>query len=197
MTDLSSIKIGGRNYILQSDKYITTQGGHLFNFVDFKQYRGKTITVSVDIELVNGRSSGHPYERIGTEPAFRFADGSELYCGCWHRLGEGTNFKGRKSITFDIPDKEIVEVIQDGIYIQLDGDVTKVGRPQIEIGNVVTDWKPAPEDFAISSNLEEKILQIYDVISSLSGEMLSKDRIFVQSSAPSSPRKGDIFIKTA
>lgn len=139
-------EIGGRNLVLGSDVFITS-GNKAFSFVnDLKDLRGKTVTLSVYVELKNVGFTGTGNRRIGFEPSLVFEDGTVLHLGVWYHPKEGESFKGRIARTITIPDKKINQMVQKSIYIQnLSGDI-KVGRPKIEIGNRATDWTPAPED---------------------------------------------------
>jgi len=139
----TDIKIGGRNYILGSDKYLTdpAQGALYFNSTELPNWRGKTVTVSADIELVNATGS-----RIGFEVAVVFQNGNMMYVGVWYNISQGANVKGRISTTHDIPDLPISHLAYNGIYIQCNGTTTTIGRPKLEFGNKATDWTPAIED---------------------------------------------------
>lgn len=139
-TTANNIQVGGRNYVLGSDVYITAANME-FNFVDFNAWRGQTITLSVEVELVNATSG-----RIGFEPALIFADTTTMFLGCWLSVNSTTSTKKRISATFSIPDKEITGFEQSGMYVQTVATTSRVGRPKIEIGNKATDWTPSPED---------------------------------------------------
>ncbi|WP_373248850.1 hypothetical protein [Bacteroides thetaiotaomicron] len=143
--NLEGIIIGGRNYVLGSDRYITS--GHTgFNFSSLNEWRNKYITVSVDIEVSNTSIDSGIENRIGFEPSIIYSDDTVQYIGTWYTISPNEpNFKGRISYTHKIQDKEIKELSQTGIYIQCNG-TAKIGRPKLEFGNVATDWTAAPED---------------------------------------------------
>ncbi|WP_274126218.1 phage tail protein [Riemerella anatipestifer] len=153
---INSIIIGGRNLVLDSKKTITN-GSHNFNYVfenDFSLIQGKTITVSVDVELNNVSSNG----RIGFEPSIVFTDGTAMYLGVWKHSSISENFKGRISATYHIPNKPIQAVFQRGIYIQISGQTTIISNPKFELGNKATDYTPALEDIeAQFTNLQQGI----------------------------------------
>lgn len=143
---VEKIEIGSRNYVLDSDRW---NSGYFQQFSvvgDFEDFRGKTITISAEVILENANLN-QTHNRLGYEPAVSFADGSTIYFGVWYYPTQGETGRKRISKTFEFPDKDITGFPQDGTFIQVTGDYVAVGRPQIEIGNKATDWKPANEDF--------------------------------------------------
>ena len=104
--------------------------------------------------------------------AVKYTDGSEGYYNVFHGIYQGNNFKGRIFAVMTILDKEIEDIIYIFSIVQIGGDIKKVGRLKIELGNIATDWTPAPEDLV--------------------------PEIFEGSTPPTSGFKdGDIFIKTS
>ncbi|MEK4501030.1 phage tail spike protein [Bacillus sp. FSL R12-0069] len=161
-TTVNNTNVGGRNYVLDSDKFIsppnTMQG---FKFVnDLKDLQGKQVTLSVYVEIKNAKIGVHPSNRVGFEPSIRYADNSIQHLGAWLRITDGMNFKGIISTTVWTKDIEILKSEQNALYIQCGGDYVKVGRPKIEIGNKVTDWTPAPEDQVTTNDFTNKTVEI-------------------------------------
>ena len=150
-TEVQGIQIGGRNLALNTDFFIEGEGYKNFdlNLDTVKTFRGKQITISLDIALVNaGASNNAGGRRVGSEISISFSDGTTIYVGVWESLSESLkNINKRISRTWTIPDKEIVDFGQRGVYIQgtILGKV-KAGKTKIELGNKDTDWTPAPED---------------------------------------------------
>lgn len=151
------IDVGGRNYIYNSNVTISS-GSHSFeNYLskNANKFRGKTVTLSVDVELLNGVEQNN--NRIGFEASINYNDGTTQYLRCWHHVKDGKSVKKRISNSYTINDKEITGLFA-GIHVQLDGEVTSVGKPKLELGNIPTDWTPAPEDIeARLKALEEKV----------------------------------------
>ena len=159
-TSIDNFEIGGRNYVLDSDKYIsgsTSNNYKYFNLAltidEMNKLRGKAVTISVDIKLEN--VVGNPstsYQRVGTEGYCRFEDGTYQYFGAWRILGtDGSalneNIRISKTITIYAEHGQIISLGNTGIYTQgISSGTATVGRPKIEIGNRDTDWTPAPED---------------------------------------------------
>ena len=146
-------QVYGRNMLPDSDisKSVTYNGG-LGDFgaagtakIDlFNSLRGKTITISVDIEWSNW-IQGDPRNRLGVEWRLIYSDGTSLYIGAWETSNQESKSKHRYSETVTIPDREIVLIDEGLFYVQAYCTVT-IGHAQIEIGNLATDWSPAPED---------------------------------------------------
>ncbi|MCR4256923.1 gp58-like family protein [Streptococcus uberis] len=142
-----NIRVGSRNYILSSDVYIQT--GSLNKYFtlssDFaKNANNKSIAISYEVESSNLslRASGNRY---GFEIKVTFTDNSVSYYGLWMT---GTNPVANQRISkiYDLPkNKTILKIDSVVLAVQIDGNV-KIGRPQVEIATVATDWSPAPED---------------------------------------------------
>ena len=165
-TTVNNTNVGGRNYVLDSDKFIlppnTVQN---FRFVnDLKDLQGKQVTVSVYVEVKNAKTGVNTSNRIGFEPSIRYSDNSIQHLGAWLRITDGMNFKGVISTTVWIKDIGILKTEQNAVYIQCGGDYVKVGRPKIEIGNKVTDWTPAPEDQVTTNDFTKKTVEIETTI---------------------------------
>ncbi|MDF9540347.1 phage tail spike protein [Bacillus cereus] len=165
-TTVNNTNVGGRNYVLDSDKFISPPNTvQNFRFVnDLKDLQGKQVTLSVYVEIKNAKTGVNPSNRIGFEPSIRYSDNSIQHLGAWLRITDGMNFKGAISTTLWIKDIEILKTEQNAVYIQCGGDYVKVGRPKIEIGNKVTDWTPASEDQVTTTDFTKKTVEIETTI---------------------------------
>lgn len=165
---VDNIQVGGRNLILQSDISITGQTYHNLDFTDVQNWRGKTLTVSINYEVVNVLNGSG---RLGIEPCIGFSDGTQQYISAWLYPTIGFTGKGRLVNTINIEDKEIVGLIQTGMYIQVDADFVKISRPKLEIGNKPTDWTPAIEDieadYTAKANAAQIAAQDYALVESV------------------------------
>ncbi|MCK1199144.1 gp58-like family protein [Streptococcus uberis] len=142
-----NIRVGSRNYVLKSDFYMTTGSPNLFVNLstDFsKNANGKTIVLSYEVESSNLslRASGNRY---GFEIKISFTDGTAGYYGLW--MSGITALTNRRVIkSYNLPSDKIVSKVDYGtMSIQIDGNV-KLGRPQVEIATVASDWHLADED---------------------------------------------------
>ncbi|MED4445610.1 phage tail spike protein [Bacillus cereus] len=165
-TTVNNTNVGGRNYVLESDKFISPPSTmQSFKFVnDLKDLQGKQVTLSVYVEIKNAKMGVNPSNRIGFEPSIRYSDNLIQHLGAWLRITDGMNFKGIISTTVSIKDIEVLKTEQNAVYIQCGGDYVKVGRPKIEIGNKVTDWTPAPEDQVTTTDFTKKTVEIETTI---------------------------------
>ncbi|WP_144497224.1 phage tail spike protein [Bacillus toyonensis] len=165
-TAVNNTNVGGRNYVLDSDKFISPPNTvQNFRFVnDLKDLQGKQVTLSVHVEIKNAKTGVNPSNRIGFEPSIRYSDNSVQHLGAWLGITDGMNFKGVVSTTVWIKDIGILKTEQNAVYIQCGGDYVKVGRPKIEIGNKVTDWTPAPEDQVTTTDFTKKTVEIETTI---------------------------------
>lgn len=149
-TKINDIKVGGRNYLRNSDK--STSGwaqdlGTMPNEV-LNSLAGKTITVSADVEWSNFVSASGVQNRLGFEISAHRSDGKDQWFGTW-AWPTTSNGKKRISTTFDVPAGLTYTVSNNGQngYVSIKGTGT-VSHAKIEIGNKPTDWSPAPEDTA-------------------------------------------------
>ena len=127
------------NLVNESDASINS-GEHKFTFnIDPKSLRGKEVTVSAHVDLVNGTAGSR--SRIGFEPAVRFTDGTTQWLGAWHTLDQGKTFNGRISNTVRVLDKPIAGWAQTGMFVQLGGTKTTISKPKMEIGRHQTPWR--------------------------------------------------------
>ncbi|MEB9553370.1 phage tail spike protein [Bacillus cereus] len=165
-TTVNNTNVGGRNYVLDSDKFISPPNTvQNFKFVnDLKDLQGKQVTLSVYVEIKNAKTGVNPSNRIGFEPSIRYSDNSIQHLGAWLRITDGMNFKGIISTTVWTKDIEILNSEQNAVYIQCGGDYVKIGRAKIEIGNKVTDWTPAPEDQVTTTDFTKKTVEIETTI---------------------------------
>ncbi|HDR4695209.1 TPA: phage tail protein [Bacillus cereus] len=172
-TTVNNTNVGGRNYVLDSDKFISPPSTmQSFRFVnDLKDLQGKQVTLSVYVEIKNAKTGVSPNNRIGFEPSIRYADNSIQHLGAWLRITDGMNFKGIISTTVSIKDIEVLKTEQNAVYIQCGGDYVKVGRPKIEIGNKVTDWTPAPEDQVTTTDFTNKTVEIETTIKGINASV--------------------------
>ncbi|HFI0171628.1 TPA: phage tail spike protein [Streptococcus suis] len=141
-----SLQVGGRNYILNSDQFITSGERQFSLSPDFIKHAtgGRKVTVSLDVELDNLTSSGSR-DRVGFEISVKLSNNQTLYLGCW-RNGLAPQIRTRISATHTIPSGTSITTINYcGLYVQLNGTVS-IGRPKVEISTLATDFTLAEED---------------------------------------------------
>ncbi|WP_415276474.1 phage tail protein [Clostridium perfringens] len=165
---IANIKLGGRNYglntgVMQQEPYNISFSKDLI----FKPGQSYTISLDFDTEnLVEGSQA-----RVGCEGSILFKDGTRQYIGLWHWIRDGATFKGRKSETFVIENKEI-ETNMTGIHIYTElvgGGKRELGMFKIEEGNKPTDWTPAPED--VNQLVADSVKVVNESISNVSSSV--------------------------
>lgn len=163
--DLSQITVGGRNYLLNSLYMLSgsaVQYTNLNSSIPISKFSNNVITVSAQFDY-DSITALNNQKRIGFEVFATqiLSDGTSkiIYFNVWDYPALGSSFHGRKSSTFNLANKSIVassdsspNLWAGGLYIQgIVGTGVSISNPKIEIGNVPTDWAPAPED--INPNL--------------------------------------------
>lgn len=158
--DLSQINVGGRNYILNSKRALSGSGNisdtdWVNTSIPISMFSNKVFTISVQVDYDNVTAVTGA-NRLGFEILTNnvLSDGSKKAraFGAWRNAAVGESFHGRISATFDMRGVNLEGVstsnhLGEGLYIQgITGTNVSVSNPKIEIGNVNTDWTPAPED---------------------------------------------------
>lgn len=153
---VANMKIGGRNYLRNSDKTITGWGQDLGTIPHeiLNELAGKTITVSCDVEWSGYAHDNSRQNRLGFEASVTGSDGHNYWIGTW-KFPNTSSGKERISTQYTLPAGVTFAVNNNGHngYVDINGS-GKVSHVKIEIGNRMTDWAPAPEDatIAIQSN---------------------------------------------
>ncbi len=138
---ISGIKIGGRNYAINT-KIESVQAGNntinqtntLYSFY-LNELLGREITVSFDWEVTGTTTSGLFYVQLNATPWTAFSDTISV---------SSSNKKGKTSKTFIMPTSSATSTLM----CRKDNFVGTliISNFKIEIGNRVTDWTSAPED---------------------------------------------------
>ncbi len=145
-TTVNNWKTATRNYIANSNNVWITESDNshqLYSFtVPAAEFSGKTITVSVQVD-----ADGAIGKRVGIEPVFTTnGTNSGLYAGKWLTISTATTTNKRIYGIWTLPDN-ITGFGQMQLYIQgVTSGTVKLSKPMLTMGNVLTDWQPAPED---------------------------------------------------
>lgn len=121
---------------------------------NWSKIRGKTITISCDIELVNAvNTTGVSFYRVGIEPALKYADNTTGYYGIWVTLNSTPQTSSKRyTKTITLPDKDLDSILQNGAYIQhLTNGSATIKNIKVELGDIATPWSPSPLDFGIDT----------------------------------------------
>ncbi|WP_427834725.1 TipJ family phage tail tip protein [Actinobacillus pleuropneumoniae] len=156
-TKVDALKIGGRNLILNSKQTLTVPAGGASNQENQQIRIGvanidwttvKQLTLSVDVKHADDLvRAGTRWWRIGLELAVSHTDGAISYPKAIITAPVATAFNGRIAYVWNIP-KEIRTVRYAVILVQNINSSHEIviANPKLELGNVATDWTPAPED---------------------------------------------------
>lgn len=129
---------------------------------------GKTILVSVDIEITNVQSRGAGTNRIGAEMRIPTLSGTYTYIGVWEQLNRyiGQSIaRKRISAIVDVPSDIRINTTEImSLYIQANGDYAKVANLKIELvdpSNLTpTIYTPAPSEDPLNAYPKYKGLRL-------------------------------------
>ena len=164
------VDVGGRNYLLRSSGTATAWNVS----PDAKEnWRGKKLTLSVYLNAKGIVRGGR--NRIGLSMFLYYMDNSYTWIECWLSNHQG-DYSGRLKSTIQLLDKPIKSISNCSFKVEVGGGTCVATNPKLEIGNVATDWSPAPEDLTT-------VIQFEDIKSSLTNE--SNARVAWENSANS------------
>lgn len=155
-----NVKIGGRNYVLNSKQTLITSTATGITGVfgvspDLKkillEQPTTSFVVSCFIKYTNLKSVS-PKGRLGFEGVIEYTDGTPQYIYYWLNVSDsdvGKSINGERfyRVITLLPNKTVKDIRISGMFVQISADQAEVSNPKIEIGNKPTDWTPAPEDF--------------------------------------------------
>lgn len=164
------VDVGGRNYLLRSSGTATAWNVS----PDAKEnWRGKKLTLSVYLNAKGIVRGGR--NRVGLSMFLYYMDNSYTWVECWLSNHQG-DYSGRLKSTIQLLDKPIKSISNCSFKVELGGGTCVATNPKLEIGNIATDWSPAPEDLTT-------VIQFEDIKSSLTNE--SNARVAWENSANS------------
>lgn len=159
---LNNISVGGRNYILNSNRSLAGSGdlqdtSWVNTSIPVKGFSNTKMVVSVRVDYDNITSiSGSKRLGISLTANQKKSDGTTVskFFIAWRSPSVGESFHGRIYSTYDLSGIDLESIVTsqpnlftNGLFIQgITGTNVSVSNPKIEIGNVPTDWTPAPED---------------------------------------------------
>lgn len=175
---VDNIKIGGVNKFGNTD--FLSSANRSFtppSIAWLNENRGKQMALSLYINTENAILSGN--KRIGAELNVVFSDGSNGYFGVWMAFPDtSTTYKGRISRTFTFPDKQVVSIGYCQTFFQtFVSGTANAGYPQLEEGNIASDYKQSNEDIKTGINTAQTTAD-------------SKTRTYYQDAQPTTPSGG-------
>lgn len=164
------VDVGGRNYLLRSSGTATVWNVSS----DAKEnWRGKKLTLSLYLNAKGIVRGGR--NRVGLSMFLYYMDNSYTWVECWLSNHQG-DYSGRLKSTIQLLDKPIKSISNCSFKVEVGGGTCVATNPKLEIGNVATDWSPAPEDLTT-------VIQFEDIKRSLTNE--SNARVAWENSANS------------
>lgn len=164
------VDVGGRNYLLRSSGTATAWNVS----PDAKEnWRGKKLTLSLYLNAKGIVRGGR--NRVGLSMFLYYMDNTFTWVECWLTNHQG-DYSGRLKSTIQLLDKPIKSISNCSFKVEVGGGTCVATNPKLEIGNVATDWSPAPEDLTT-------VIQFEDIKRSLTNE--SNARVAWENSANS------------
>ncbi len=169
---IDGLEIGGENLVPNSDFYITTGSKTGLDMGIYKELfeknRGKKITCSLDVKLVNAIGNSTGRQRVGMEFSILYKDGTRQYIGIWEYLTTTPKtINTRISGTTTISNKEITSIESVGVYIQGASGSVQAGRPQVELGSKASSWKKSTRD--VDTEISSTKSKVSSIEANLSG----------------------------
>ena len=149
--------VGARNYLLRS-----AEGGSSWGVSSEakENWRGKKLTLSLYLNAKGIVRGGR--NRVGLSMFLYYMDNSYAWVECWLSNHQG-DYSGRLKSTIQLLDKPIKSISNCSFKVEVGGGTCVATNPKLEIGNVATDWSPAPEDLTT-------VIQFEDIKRSLTNE---------------------------
>nr|DAK27579.1 MAG TPA: tail protein [Caudoviricetes sp.] len=156
---LNNLSIGGRNLLLNSSNAkLEVWNNRATNREDYEKFlsvskavdwaKVEHLTLSCDISFDNVQKAGPRWWRVGMEVHVIYTDGTESWPSAFEIAPRGA-VNVRKVFVFNVPSgKTINRIGSVSLKVQniTSSGWIKVWAPKLEIGNIATDWTPAPED---------------------------------------------------
>lgn len=183
---LNNLSIGGRNLLLNSaDAKVEVWNNRATNREDYEKFLNvsKTVdwakvehlTLSCDISFDNVQKAGPRWWRVGMEVHVIYTDGTESWPSAFEIAPKGA-VNVRKVFVFNIPsNKTISRLGSVSLKVQniTSSGWIKVGMPKLEIGNVATDWTPAPEDNDGLQEIRSTVQVVQTALTKATGDIKS------------------------
>ena len=162
--------VGARNYLLHSAEKRTSW---TVSQSAKENWQGKKLTLSFNLNAKGIIRGGR--NRVGLSMFLYYTDNTYTWIECWLSNHQG-DYSGRLKSTIQLLDKPIKSISNCSFKVEVGGGTCVATNPKLEIGNVATDWSPAPEDLTT-------VIQFEDIKRSLTNE--SNTRIAWENSANS------------
>lgn len=165
-----NLDVGARNYLLRSSE---SGSSWSVSSAAKENWRGKKLTLSLYLNAKGIVRGGR--NRVGLSMFLYYMDNTFTWVECWLTNHQG-DYSGRLKSTIQLLDKPIKSISNCSFKVEVGGGTCVATNPKLEIGNVATDWSPAPEDLTT-------VIQFEDIKRSLTNE--SNARVAWENSANS------------
>ena len=162
--------VGARNYLLNSAENRTSW---TVSQSAKESWQGKKLTLSFSLNAKGIIRGGR--NRVGLSMFLYYTDNTYTWIECWLSNHQG-DYSGRLKSTIQLLDKPIKSISNCSFKVEVGGGTCVATHPKLEIGNVATDWSPAPEDLTT-------VIQFEDIKRTLTNE--SNARVAWENSANS------------
>ena len=149
--------VGARNYLLNSAENRTSW---TVSQSAKESWQGKKLTLSFSLNAKGIIRGGR--NRVGLSMFLYYTDNTYTWIECWLSNHQG-DYSGRLKSTIQLLDKPIKSISNCSFKVEVGGGTCVATNPKLEIGNVATDWSPAPEDLTT-------VIQFEDIKRSLTNE---------------------------
>ena len=144
-----NLDVGARNYLLRS-----SESGSSWDVSSAakENWRGKKLTLSLYLNAKGIVRGGR--NRVGLSMFLYYMDNTFTWVECWLTNHQG-DYSGRLKSTIQLLDKPIKSISNCSFKVEVGGGTCVATNPKLEIGNVATDWSPAPEDLTTVIQFED------------------------------------------
>ena len=141
--------VGARNYLLHSAENRTSW---TVSQSAKESWQGKKLTLSFSLNAKGIIRGGR--NRVGLSMFLYYTDNTYTWIECWLSNHQG-DYQGRLKSTVQLLDKPIKSISHCSFKVEVGGGTCVATYPKLEIGNVATDWSPAPEDLTTTIQFED------------------------------------------
>ena len=141
--------VGARNYLLNSAENRTSW---TVSQSAKESWQGKKLTLSFSLNAKGIIRGGR--NRVGLSMFLYYTDNTYTWIECWLSNHQG-DYSGRLKSTIQLLDKPIKSISNCSFKVEVGGGTCVATNPKLEIGNVATDWSPAPEDLTTTIQFED------------------------------------------
>lgn len=207
---LDSLAIGGRNYMLKTKQTTKMESPTPVNVwmqgvtmsPDFiRDCLGKEMVFSLYVRWENAVRDGSTQPWVGIQISYETTEtpnGFTAFSSTGALITSGSSREWQRySAVYKIP-ANVTKIKSCMASIQRVGGLVEIRHPMVELGNILTDYRPAPEDIESRMTVaESSITQHADKLAlTVSKSEFSAEKIHKGTSPPSSPVSNQLWLDT-